>query len=247
MTRPLISCIVPVFDGERYLGEALESILQQSYRPLEIIIVDDGATDSTAAVAACYGEQGTYLRQANAGPAAARNLGLSTARGEFIAFLDADDLWHPEKLARQMARFQARPELEVCITHVQNFWVPELQTKAARLRDQRFMRPLPGYTMQALLARRLLFDRIGQLNPELRQGEDTDWFLRATEQRVVMEVLPEVLMYRRLHQSNLTRVAASANRDWLVQVFKASLDRRRLTKAVPAPLGLPSSSRKENT
>jgi glycosyltransferase involved in cell wall biosynthesis len=203
--------------------------------------VDDGATDSTAAVAACYGEQGTYLRQANAGPAAARNLGLSTARGEFVAFLDADDLWHPEKLARQMTRFQARPELEGCISHVQNFWVPELQTEAAQLRDQRFMRPLPGYTMQALLARRLLFDRIGQLNPELRQGEDTDWFLRATEQRVVMEVLPEVLMYRRLYQTNLTRVEVVTTRNYVLQVFKASLDRRRLAKTVPEPLHSPSS------
>jgi glycosyltransferase involved in cell wall biosynthesis len=118
MSRSLISCIVPVFNGARYLREALESIFQQTYRPLEVIIADDGSTDGTVAVAQSYGDGITYLKQANAGPAAARNLGLSRARGEFVAFLDADDLWHVEKLDRQMARFQARSELDLCITHV---------------------------------------------------------------------------------------------------------------------------------
>jgi glycosyltransferase involved in cell wall biosynthesis len=234
-----------VFNGERYLREALESIFHQSYQPLEVIIVDDGSTDGTAAVAAAYGEKVTYLRQDNAGPAAARNLGLSVAHGEFVAFLDADDVWHQEKLARQMARFQARPELDMCLTHVQNFWAPELQAEATRFHDRRFMQPQPGYTMQALLARRLLFDRIGKLNPELQQGEDTDWFLRATEQGVAMDVLPEVLVYHRLHQANLTRIEASANREWLTHVFKASLDRRRGTTTAPTPLKLPPATRPE--
>lgn len=245
MTRALISCIVPVFNGERYLREALESIFHQSYHPLEVIIVDDGSTDGTAAVAAAYGEKVTYLRQDNAGPAAARNLGLSVSHGEFVAFLDADDLWHQEKLARQMARFQARPELEMCIVHVQNFWAPELQAEATRFHDQRFMQPQPGYTMQALLARRPLFGRIGKLNPALRQAEDTDWFLRATEQGTVMDVLPEVLVYRRLHQANLTRSEASANREWLTRVFKASLDRRRGTTTASTLLKIPPSTRPE--
>src|SRR5215475_2242760 len=106
---PLISCIVPVYNGEKYLAEAIETIVQQSYRPLEIIIADDGSTDGTAKVAERYSNLLRYLRQDNAGTAAARNLGLSAAVGEFVAFLDADDLWHPEKLARQMGRFEARP------------------------------------------------------------------------------------------------------------------------------------------
>ena len=97
MDQPLISCIVPVFNGERYLGEALDSILAQTYRPLEIIVSDDGSTDGTAAVVASYGECVKYLWQVNAGEAAARNLGSSAAGGHFLAFLDADDLWHPEK------------------------------------------------------------------------------------------------------------------------------------------------------
>src|SRR2546426_10667200 len=98
MKESLISCIVPVFNGERYLHETLNSILAQTYRPLEIIVADDGSTDGTRTIVASYGQQVRYLWQLNAGPAAARNLGLTAAKGEFIAFLDADDLWHPEKL-----------------------------------------------------------------------------------------------------------------------------------------------------
>src|SRR5262249_2428536 len=111
MHHDLISCIVPVFNGERYLREALDSILAQTYQPLELIVLDDGSTDGTAALVAGYGERIRYLWQANAGEAGARNRGLSIAQGEFVAFLDADDLWHPEKLRRQLARLHDRPEL----------------------------------------------------------------------------------------------------------------------------------------
>src|SRR2546425_8625651 len=157
----LVSCIVPVFNGEHYLREALESILQQTYRPLEIIVIDDGSTDNSAVVVASYGEQIIYLRQVNSGPAAARNRGLQEARGEFIAFLDQDDLWHPEKLARQMARFKTQPELVLCITYAQDFWVPELQEEAARLGNHRYAQPQAGFLLQALLARRPLFETGG--------------------------------------------------------------------------------------
>ena len=231
MNAPLISCIVPVFNGERYLREALDSILAQTYRPLEVVVVDDGSTDGTAAVVASYGEQIRYLSQPNAGPAAARNLGLQAAIGEFIAFLDADDLWHPEKLARQMARFAARPKLALCVTHARNFWIPELSEEAARYRGHpRLAEALPGYLTSTLLARRTLFDTPGQFNAALRLGEDTDWFLRAAERGVVMELVSEVLVYRRLHQTTLSWRLVSVNsheRDDLVQVLKASLDRRR--------------------
>lgn len=96
MKQPLISYIVPVFNGERYLGEALDSILAQTYQSLEIIVADDGLTDGAAAVVTSYGEQVRYAWQPNAGPPTARNLEPSRARGEFVAFVDADDLWHSE-------------------------------------------------------------------------------------------------------------------------------------------------------
>jgi glycosyltransferase involved in cell wall biosynthesis len=129
MKLPLVSCIVPVSNGERYLREALDSILAQTYRPTEIIVADDGSTDTTPAVATCYGDRIRYVKQDNAGAPTARNRGLRLARGEFVAFLDSDDLWHPEKLERQMRRFEARPELDHCVTHLQNFWITELEKR----------------------------------------------------------------------------------------------------------------------
>src|SRR5262245_32159351 len=247
MLFPLISCILPVFNGERYLREALKSIFQQTYQPLEIIVTDDGSTDGTAAIVADYGEDIRYLRQANAGAPAARNLGLRAARGEFIAFLDADDLWHREKLARQMACFQTRPQLDLCVTHLQNFWIPELHGEAARFHNHRLTQALPGYVTQTLLARRSLFDRIGYFNDALRAGDVKDWFFRAAEQGAVMELLPDVLVYRRLHDSNLsveagTRRMTPLMHDSLLKAVKASLDRRRgQDKAPPASLHVPTS------
>ena len=239
MTTPsLISCIVPVFNGERYLREALESILTQTYRPLEIIVADDGSTDGTAAVVAGYGDQVRYLRQENAGPAAARNLGLSAIRGELVAFLDADDLWHQEKLSRQIARFEARPGLDMCLTQAQNFWIPELREFGARHRDHPgFREILEVHSLCTLLVWRSLFDTVGDFNPEFSAGEDTDWFLRAFEHGAVMESLPDVLMYRRWHRGNLSWRAFASDaqiRDVRLQLAKARLDRRRRADVMAA-------------
>jgi glycosyltransferase involved in cell wall biosynthesis len=231
VSAPLISCIVPVFNGERYLREALYSILAQTYRPLEVLVADDGSTDGTAAVVASYGAQIRYVSQPNAGPAAARNLGLRGARGEFVAFLDADDLWYPEKLTRQMARFAARPELALCVTHARNFWAPELRERAARYSNHRRMAAsIPDYSTVTLLAQRTLFDTVGGFDAAFAVGEDTDWFLRAAECAAVMELLPDVLVYRRLHQTNMSWRALPRNskeREVIVRIIKASLDRRR--------------------
>jgi glycosyltransferase involved in cell wall biosynthesis len=227
MKSPLVSCIVPVFNGEGYLREALDSILAQTYRPMEIIVADDGSTDGTVALVADYGGQVRYLFQPNAGTAAACNLGLTAAQGDFVAFLAADDLWHPEKLSRQISRFQARPDLDLCVTHVQNFWIPELQEEAERFRHHRIAQPLPGYVPQTLLARRALFERVGNFNAALRHADATDWFLRAAERGAVMELLRDVLVYRRLHQRNLSRQMASTSRGEYLNLVKAALDRRR--------------------
>ena len=227
MRPPLISCIMPVFNGERYLGEALDSFLGQTYRPLEVIVVDDGSTDGTAGVVARYGERIAYLFQPNAGPAAARNLGLGAARGEFVAFLDADDLWHPEKLARQMARFRARPELDMSVTGVQNFWAPEVIEDDQRYRDPRNRPPWPGYVCPTLLARREAFEVVGPFNSSLRLSSDDEWFIRAAEHGQVRELLPQVLVRRRYHRSNLTLRLANDDFTTRLQFVKESLDRRR--------------------
>jgi glycosyltransferase involved in cell wall biosynthesis len=245
MASSLISCIVPVFNGERYLRESLDSILTQTYRPIEILVIDDGSTDGTRAVVASYGDAIRYLWQPNAGPPRARNFGLSAAEGEFVAFLDADDLWLPDKLSLQIARFRERPDLDLCVTYCQVFWIPELAEEEARFQGHRLSRPLPGYVTQTLLARRALFVRVGGFDTSRLVGDPADWFLRAAEQGAVMELLPDVLVYRRFHENNFsvesgTRRMTPHMQDAMLHVVKASLDRRRRDNAVdPMPLVFP--------
>lgn len=161
--RTTISCIVPVYNGAAYIGEALNSILGQTLRPFEVIVVDDGSTDSTAEIVAEYHQTVSYVYQENAGPAAARNRGIALARGDFLAFLDADDVWHPEKLARQASRFQAVPDLEYCLTYKRNFWEPCLKHEEDRLRGEAhpITHDAPGYVLQTFLAPRTTFEKVG--------------------------------------------------------------------------------------
>jgi glycosyltransferase involved in cell wall biosynthesis len=205
---PLISCIVPVFNGERYLGETLDSILAQTYQPLEILVVDDGSTDGTGALVAQYGRRLRHLWQTNAGEAAARNLGLAAAQGEFVAFVDADDLWQPEKLQRQMARFQEPAPIDLCFTQYKNFWVHELAEEESKYRGQMLSQPQSAWSISTLLARLAAFERFGKFSTAGKwppESENTIWFLHAAEQGALIEVMPEVLMSRRFHPSNQSR------------------------------------------
>lgn len=204
----LISCIVPVYNGERYLAETVDSILAQTHQPLEILVVDDGSTDRTATVAAGFGPRVRYCWQENAGEAAARNRGLSMAQTEFVAFLDADDLWHPEKLQRQIAWLRERPEVDLCFTCFQNFWIPELADEQQRYQGLPLSQPQSAWSTSTLLARRSVFTKFGNFsdNGSLTPGsESMIWFLRAAERGAAIHVLPEILMYRRLHCANLSR------------------------------------------
>lgn len=222
-----VSCIVRAFNSERYVRDALESILAQARPPEEIVVVDDGSTDGTPAILASYGDRLRVLSQPNGGAVAARNVGLRAARGELVAYIDADDLWHPEKLARQVARFQARPELDLCFGHTQNFWIPELRHEAERFRDHRRAQPLPAFFVGAALVRRRLFEAVGEFDTGYGFAYDTEWFLRVLDSGAAVEFVPEVLAYRRLHEDNFSRAHASLGRAEYLALVKATLDRRR--------------------
>lgn len=220
-----VSCVIPVYNGERFLSESLDSVLAQTHPPSEIIVVDDGSTDGTQAVVEQYSDKVTCTRQANAGAAAARNRGIAMASGQFVAFLDADDLWHEDKLARQLERFNALPTLGYCTTYLQNFWMEEVQDEARRLRDSGLAKPQPG-AASTIVARRSLFEQLGLLNADLVNRDFQEWMLRAEKQAVVREVLPEVLVYRRIHNANNSRLRRGEE---FLMMAKASLDRRNKT------------------
>lgn len=208
-TNSLVSCVIPVFNGERFLGEAIESVLAQSYSDIEIIIVDDGSTDGTKYVVGRFGDRATYVHQQNAGPSSARNRGIERASGEFVALLDSDDLWHPEKTALQLAQFDARADLAVCSTHMQNFWSKEVEHEVATLQDGRLTEIQPSLG-SSFMARRSVFQSIGLLNTELKHRDVQEFVLRAVDHGLGVETLPDVLVKRRIHDANLSRRRADS-------------------------------------
>lgn len=204
-----VSVVIPTYNSARFLGEALDSVTAQSFRDLEIIVVDDGSTDDTPALLARYGEQITRLRQAQSGPAAARNAGLAAARGEFVAFLDADNFWVPTKLERQLPRFRGRPQLGLVFSDAVTF-------DAQGVRSDSWLAERPGqgnWTFERLLsdnfictstvvARRECFARVGGFDPELRSVEDREMWLRIAAE-YELDCVPEPLAWWRFHEANL--------------------------------------------
>ncbi|MCG3181676.1 MAG: hypothetical protein BIFFINMI_04075 [Phycisphaerae bacterium] len=236
MENPLISVVVPTFNARRFLPEALASILAQTYRPIEVIVADDGSTDGTVELARQWDPPVRVVAQPTAGPAATRNLGAAHAAGPFLAFLDPDDLWMPDKLALQAARFAQRPELDLCVTHVQPFWEEEVRADGLRYADHPRAQPVPGFATTTLLARRSAMDRLGPFDPGLWFSDAVEWFIRAREAGLVIELMDEVLVRHRMHTSNLTRRRPAGSIDEFARVLKASLDRRRAADAPdPAP------------
>jgi glycosyltransferase involved in cell wall biosynthesis len=227
VSGPLISCVIPVFNGERYLAAAVRSISGQSHRPLEIIVVDDGSTDGTASVVESLGTEVRYFRQANAGPVVARNYGLAKADGELLAFLDSDDLWHSEKLSRQLARFRERPELAYSVTLVQNFWEDDVSDERERMKNHPRAKPIPGFVTDTLMVTREWLVATGGFDTSLAHGDSADWFSRVDALGGVGELLPEVLVFRRIHRASFSRQLAGESREEFLHVLKRRLDHRR--------------------
>jgi glycosyltransferase involved in cell wall biosynthesis len=197
-----VTCVVPVHNGRRYLGQTLRSILGQTHRPLELIVVDNASTDGSGALARSFGDAVTVIEHERRGPAAARNCGIRAASADYVAFCDADDLFLPEKLARQMACFARRPELDICLCTAEYFWETGLEEE--RRRYTAVGRTRATHDFGTLLARRDVFDRIGLIDEERARGEQLEWFLRAADADLVVEILPEVLALRRMHSESVT-------------------------------------------
>jgi glycosyltransferase involved in cell wall biosynthesis len=218
--RHAVSVVIPVRDGERYLGEAIESVLGGTVAPLEIVVVDDGSRDDSAAVAERFGPPVAVARISPSGPAAARAHGAGLARGEWIAFLDADDLWAPDRLAAQLAAAEEDPSLDALFGHAEEFVAPEVAERfAARA-------PGPAVVAGTMLVRRAAYQRVGPFDPSIPYGEFLDWYARARDAGLRMLTLDRVLLRRRVHGANLG-AREPERRAAYTRVLKAALDRRR--------------------
>lgn len=204
MTSARVSVVIPVYNGERYLAEALESVFAQTLPPHEVIVVDDGSTDGSAAIAGRYPV--TLIRRENRGPAAARNTGVAVCTGEYLAFLDADDTWMPEKLERQVALLAAAgTEAAIALSHMRlNKEEGDIRKLEFVLGEQAREDVLPAYLPSAWVMPLSLFRSVGPFNESYRVSEDTDWYLRARTSGAQALVCEEPLITRRFHDNNIS-------------------------------------------
>ena len=225
--NPLVSAIIPVYNYDRYLAEAIESVLSQTYPHHEVIVVDDDSTDRSREVAESFADRGVrYCHQAHAGIGPARNRGVELAQGEFLAFLDADDRWPVEKTERQLRAFENDPALEMCFgqaVQLQNGpeWeagVKDTNPPAAGM--------VPGMVAGTMLIKRDVFRRVGEFPGGLKVGEFIDWYGRAVQLQIRSVTLPDLFLWRRIHDSN-TGVRERKSVTDYARVLKATLDRRR--------------------
>lgn len=229
--NPLVNVVIPVYNGEKYLSVAIESVLKQTYKPDKIIIVDDGSTDKSAEIAQSFAPLVQYSYIENSGASVAVNHGISLCDGYLIGFLDADDLWIPHKLAMQIAAFQDDPELDAVFGHMKQFKSPELSERSKdKLKIP--VEVVPAYHRDTLLITRASLNKVGLFDPEIKMGEFIDWYLRASEQGLKSIMLPDILAQRRLHKTNMG-IRDRQSRIEYARVIKASLDRRRQSGVIP--------------
>jgi glycosyltransferase involved in cell wall biosynthesis len=224
MSGPLVSVIVAVYNGARFLRPALESLLAQNYEPFETVFVDDGSEDETAEIAQSFPGI-RYIRQTNQGLAAARNAGLELARGEFLAFLDADDLLPPNKLSVQVGYLCQHPEVG-CVLGRQEIILEEGVEPPSWLSRDLLYGDVGGIPLGSAMIRRSILENLGGFDPSYLYAEDRDLFVRMRERGVEVAVLPDRVLYRRLHGSNMNFNRPSNHP--LLRSLKAKLDRSRI-------------------
>ncbi len=248
---PLVSVVMPAYNAERFVEEAIDSVLSQKYANLEIIVLDDGSTDGTAGVVRAFGDRVVYVRQENAGPARARNAAIGRSKGEMIAIIDSDDLWVPGKLAMQVDFFRDNPDVGLVFGDMECFNESGTVLRSAfeKLKfspgeragivPNAFARLLrynivPGN----VLMRRTCFDKAGGYDEELRRCEDWDLWIRIARLYPI-GCIPEVMLRKRIHGRNLTgnaramavdgiRVQEKVLRRFPEDVSKAGVDLRRI-------------------
>lgn len=232
-TATRLSVVIPCYNARAFLAAAIDSVLAQRADGLEIIVIDDGSTDGSAQIARGFGPVVSCHSQPNGGIAAARNAGIARARGELLAFIDADDLWTPGSLDARLAALEAPPPVDCVFGALQQFLSPGIDPLvAARLEFD--ANPSLARFAGTMLIRRAAFLRAGPFDTSLRVGEMVEWVARAEAAGVTTRTLDMVVMRRRIHGNNTVLTQKSSQGDYL-RALKAAMDRRRAALAASAP------------
>jgi len=219
-----ISVIIPAYNSEHYIEEALKSALNQEVDIKEIICVDDASTDNTVAIVRSkFPEVKIFKNEHNKGPSFCRNLGVEKSHGDLIAFIDSDDYWLPEKTRLQLEMLQSQPELEIAGGLTDYFLMPD---SLDRIEKAMVNKPHFNCYVSAVLIRKSVFGKIGYFNTAMRLSEDQDWFLRAREAEINIKIMEHTVLMKRIHSQNITR-DQTFKTIGMMDAIKMSLDRRR--------------------
>ena len=222
--NPLVSVIIPVFNGERFIAEAILSVLKQNYEPLEIIVIDDGSTDGTAALVKIFEGNIRYFYQKNSGIAVARNAGVTKAKGDLITFIDADDVWAKNKLEVQTLLFENNPEVELAMGLL--IQSPFLGFEKLCTMNLENMKGLFATQLGCTLIKKEVFQKVGLFDEEMPTAEDLDWLIRAREAGIEILVHKDIVQFYTMHAKNITNDRKLSN-FYMLKAYKKSLDRRR--------------------
>ena len=223
-----VSVIIPLYNGERYLRQALDSVLNQSFAPFEVIVVNDGSTDGSSGILDTYGKRIVRIDQTNAGTAAARNAGVDASVGGLLAFLDQDDYWVEDKLEKQTSILSKDSDTQIAWGLVQQFVSPELPEEFRR-RYRCQEEPVSGYLPSALLIRRKALEKVGPFNARWKIGEWADWYARYKQSGILSENISKIVTYRRIHEGNKGITMAEDRKEY-ISLIRENLERQRAKK-----------------
>jgi glycosyltransferase involved in cell wall biosynthesis len=232
LVSPVVSVVIAVKNAARYLAQCLDSVTAQTFQDYEVLIVDGHSTDETETIARSYPNV-RFLQQDGLGFSDAWNSGIKRAAGSFIAFIDSDDYWEPNKLELQVALLDSRPEL-LAVTGTMRFFLERGETPPRGFQDKvlgvdHLAAKMPG----TLMVRKELFDRIGLFDPDFSVTSDVDWFARLQDSGLAFGAVPELVLHKRVHGGNLSLVTASSRHypREMVQLLHESIERKRSAAA----------------
>lgn len=224
---PLVSVIIPVFNTEKYIIEALNSVINQTYKNIEIIAVDDASTDSSVKIISDFKDIKLIKLAENMGVGYARNIGIKESTGKFITFLDSDDFWVKEKLKIQIDKLLKDQNIGGVFGKFENFFEKKVEIPPY-INKNSFLKPDLGRikSLGTIMLRKSVFEKVGMFSEKIRSGEDIDWFFRAGDAGIKFTFYPNLLMYRRLHETNLSYSSLN-NITTLMEILKSSIQKKR--------------------
>ena len=216
-SSPLVSVIMAAYNAAEHIGEALDSVLAQDWRPLEVVVVDDGSTDDTGEIVAGYDV--VYVHQENEGPSAARNAAVARSSGEFVANFDSDDLLPPTRITDQVTYLLAHPEVGAVFGRQEWMNAPAWMARDSVYGD------VDGIPLSSVMFRRDVFLELGGYDTSFVHGEDMDLLVRMRAQGIEYRVIPQIVLYRRYQASSLT--GGQPSHEPLLRSLRAKLEREQ--------------------